>query len=151
MKFDESNERAQLLAIGMEIGFGRAQQILGELWDETYNCAPRGRMGVDIHQPNPTERMSDAVRDVLAERARQINQEGWTPAHDDQHDDGALVCAAICYAGADTVNYPRNEPPDMWPWASEWWKPSDDRRNLVKAAALILAEISRIDRAGGKS
>lgn len=94
---------------------------------------------------------ADAARDVLAERARQVSVEGWTPTHDDQHDDGVLVCAAIAYAGADTINYPINEPPDMWPWAREWWKPSDDRRNLVKAAALLVAEIERLDRAGPRA
>lgn len=36
--------------------------------------------------------------------------------------------------------------PKNWPWNAEWWKPSDRRRNLVKAAALILAEIERLDR-----
>lgn len=41
-----------LLAIGRRIGFGRAQQILGEQWDAEYGYAPRGSMGVtvkDVH------------------------------------------------------------------------------------------------------
>jgi len=36
-----------------------------------------------------------------------------------------------------------------WPWAEKWWKPKNERRDLVKAAALILAEIERLDRAAG--
>lgn len=28
----------------------------------------------------------------------------------------------------------------------DWWKPKDRRRNLVKAGALIVAEIERLDR-----
>src|SRR5690606_333611 len=38
-----------------------------------------------------------AARDVLAERRRQIEAEGWTPGHDDKHAEG-LACAAACYA-----------------------------------------------------
>lgn len=32
-----------------------------------------------------------------------------------------------------------------WPWATDWWKPSDDPiTNLVRAGALIAAEIDRL-------
>jgi hypothetical protein len=41
----------------------------------------------------------------------------------------------------------RDETPALWPWATAWWKPRDRRRNLVRAAALVLADIERIDRA----
>ncbi len=39
--------------------------------------------------------------------------------------------------------------PEGWPesWASCWFKPKDRRRDLIKAGALILAEIERLDRA----
>jgi hypothetical protein len=42
-------------------------------------------------------------------------------------------------------SYPR--PPQQWPWLSKWWKPKDRRRDLVRAAALVIAEIERLDRA----
>ncbi|KAB2792847.1 hypothetical protein F9K96_06890 [Brucella anthropi] len=83
---------------------------------------------------------SAAARDVLAERRRQIEAEGWTPEHDDQWRHGALAKAATCYASVHPVAA------SYWPWDLKWWKPSDRRRNLVKAAALILAEIERLDR-----
>ena len=36
-----------------------------------------------------------------------------------------------------------------WPWGASTFKPSDDRRrDMVKAAALLLAEIERLDRVG---
>jgi hypothetical protein len=92
----------------------------------------------------PTDEATDAGRDVLSERARQIASEGWTPAHDDKYRNRELVAAAECYAG--TV-YENEQCPAMWPWPVEWWKPSKYRRNLVKAGALILAEIERLDRA----
>jgi hypothetical protein len=110
--------------------------------------------------------LSEAAIDILCERRRQIECEGWTSEHDDSHDQCELAHAAACYAnpiaividgagieigppGADTL-------PIGWPehWNSEWWKPKDQRRDLVKAASLIIAEIERIDRAsekGGKA
>ena len=33
-----------------------------------------------------------------------------------------------------------------WPWSLDWWKPKDPRRDLVRAGALIVAEIERLDR-----
>lgn len=85
-----------------------------------------------------------AARDVLAERRRQIEKEGWMPPHDDEHSDGQMAVAAACYAV--TTNQ-RAVTPAWWPWEDEWWKPKDYRRNLVRAGALILAEIERLDRA----
>jgi hypothetical protein len=84
------------------------------------------------------------IAEIAAERRRQIGAEGWTPEHD-EHDDGALAKAAACYAG-DSRKFNAAAPPD-WPWSQAWWKPSDRRRNLIKAGALIVAEIERIDRA----
>lgn len=114
--------------------------------------------------------MSRAIDDVLAERKRQIEIEGWSAAHDDKHDAGDLACAAASYAlnAGCQLNPLSQQPldgaPVFWPWhttfavsdghsdpqieASEpaWWKPKDARRDLVRAAALIIAEIERIDR-----
>jgi hypothetical protein len=36
---------------------------------------------------------------------------------------------------------------NFWPWSIDWCKPGDRRQNLVKAGALIIAEIERLDRA----
>lgn len=101
-----------------------------------------------------------AARDVLAERQRQIEAEGWTPEYDDrEHDQGDLSAAACAYAiaAADEL-HPLSQgdggfsekPPPVWPWDEGWWKPGDPRRMLVKAAALILAEIERLDRSEPK-
>lgn len=87
--------------------------------------------------------MTDATRDVLAERRRQVEAEGWTPEHDGLHSTQELAFAAACYATADAGD----PPPAVWPWHLSWWKPADRRRNLEKAGALILAEIERLDRA----
>ena len=107
--------------------------------------------------------MSKATDDVLAERQRQIDAEGWTAAHDDEHGDRSLATAGVCYAkqyvgrswllesyvnGEGEKRYASDEMPDDWPesWAEEWWKPKNPRRDLVRAAALLIAEIERLDR-----
>ena len=102
-------------------------------------------------QPSRAELLTDAAHDVLAERQRQIAAEGWTPEHDDGHANDELSLAAACYAlhgvGPYTglgIDVKRTWPLTGWDWS--WWKPKDRRRNLVKAGALILAEIERIDR-----
>lgn len=91
-----------------------------------------------------------ALWDIRAERQRQIDEEGWTAEHDDENVDRDMAIAASCYAYeaglADEDRGIDNPPPD-WPWHARWWKPTDRRRDLVKAGALIVAEIERIDRA----
>lgn len=84
--------------------------------------------------------------DLIVERHRQIAIEGWTPEHDDKHQNSELVRAAACYALYADAHPKAGEPPMLWPWAPEWWKPTDYRRDLVKAGALIAAEIARLDR-----
>ena len=91
---------------------------------------------------------------IAQERQRQIDAEGWTPAHDDGHVSAELTNAACAYAETaalqmygDEMEPPIEFAPDCWPWRLEWWKPSPDPiRNLVKAGALIAAEIDRLQR-----
>lgn len=97
----------------------------------------------------PAELDPRAATDVLAERRRQINSEGWTPERDDLYKNGELSDAAASYALNAGVPM-RNLPPPYWPLDRSWWKPGTPRRDLVKAGALILAEIERIDRAEAK-
>lgn len=105
--------------------------------------------------------VTDAARDVILERRAQITREGWTSHHDDEHGNGQLARAAASYClhhsamlydePAEHAASPRhsffNHASAVWPWAREWWRPKNPRRDLVRAAALILAEIERIDRA----
>jgi hypothetical protein len=93
-------------------------------------------------------RMSAFANAVLAERQRQISDEGWSHSHDDDHDRGELAQAGSVYAGY-AAGVHGNDPgfiPAVWPWEDAWWKPVDFRRNLVKACALIIAEGERFDR-----
>lgn len=84
--------------------------------------------------------MSRAIDDVIAERTRQIEVEGWTDSHDDDHSPGELADAGATYAleaglklltgrslqGRTVVRF--------WPWDWKWWKPKAPRRDTVGAA-----------------
>ncbi|HGT3125615.1 TPA: hypothetical protein ACM2X5_002309 [Pseudomonas aeruginosa] len=87
--------------------------------------------------------MPQAWLDVQAERRRQITAEGWTPEHDDLYCAAELPRAAAAYI----LNGANDEAPAIWPFVAKWWKPRDARSNYVRAGALILAEIERLDRA----
>ena len=107
--------------------------------------------------------LSAAELAVLGERRRQITEEGWTEKHDDDHAAGEMAFAASSYAitagmasrfvAAELIEEVEVDavsatcpPPHGWPWARAWWKPRNRRRDLVRAAALLIAEIERLDR-----
>lgn len=90
--------------------------------------------------------LTRAADDVLAERQRQVAQEGWSESNDDEYRLGELAAAAACYCHPEPAMDDTRGVPFSWPWNATWWKPTDRRRNLVKAGALILAEIERLDR-----
>jgi len=103
--------------------------------------------------------MSEGLDRIRAERARQMNEEGWTAEHDDGHTEGELASAALCYivayrdAAYDYVVNKTYDPElhpaqkvceDYWPWDDGAWRPTGGLRDLEKAGALIAAEIDRL-------
>jgi hypothetical protein len=132
-------------------------------------CMVCGTMGPDSHSMqdavdrwNAMPRRSSlsasgALSDVAAERRRQVEKEGWSHEHDDGHGDGAMAVAGACYAlyaaSRITTEHPSWKDKyaglsyELWPWDEEWRKPKDTRRDLIRAAALLVAEIERLDRA----
>ena len=107
-----------------------------------------------------------AIEDIATERKRQVDAEGWTPEHDDGHKHGEIALAAASYAahtapkldpwikvgfaGRTQMAGDFNISDLLWPWDLRWWKPKNRRRDLIRAGALIVAEIERIDRAETK-
>ncbi|WP_196491458.1 Lar family restriction alleviation protein [Burkholderia diffusa] len=98
---------------------------------------------------------SAAEVDVRTERRRQVAEKGWTEDLDDAHACGEIAALAAYYAMPASVrDWPATDTgygatfgqamlPDGWSA-----KIGDERRReLVKAGALILAEIERLDRA----
>lgn len=100
------------------------------------------------------------VQLIARERLRQINDLHYTESHDSTvygTMPGQLQMAASCYAifagsSPDMRDAIRRATvkPTHWPWSPESWKPSagnthaDRIRELVKAGALIAAEIDRL-------
>lgn len=96
---------------------------------------------------------------IAVERERHIREEGFTPEHDKiTHQNGELAKAAAAYAMEPEPMF-REERfihasashitsavtfRNVWPWPLIWWKPKDRIRNLVRAGALIAAEIDRL-------
>ncbi|PPQ34748.1 hypothetical protein SAMN06265338_1404 [Rhodoblastus acidophilus] len=103
------------------------------------------------------DQTSPAVRDVLSERQRQISVEGWTPEHDDGHKLGELGLAGALYAlpyDSGLITQDDHIALDIALDVGCGWdvKPEPDKRlRLVKAGALILAEIERLDRAAKRA
>ena len=95
--------------------------------------------------------MSRGVALIANERQRQINEEGYTPAHDEGRV-SHLLDAGRAYVQAGHVQYIEGKPlrmPPYWPWASRYWKPGTNPvRVLVKAGALIAAAIDALIAAG---
>ena len=108
---------------------------------------------------------------IAQERQRQIEKEGWTPEHDDEHDGNELAWMAVCYTAPKQVFRQSVRFGgsvyflDCFPetWSRQWDKrkydtktdrpidnyklsPKDRICNLVKAGALIAAEIDRLQR-----
>lgn len=106
--------------------------------------------GVDAISAPAADPVRAALLDVAVERQRQIDAEGWTPEHDDEHNDGSLSRAAACYAVGFRIHATNGKISGHreWLWPRGWnFNPDDRRRELVKAGALIVAEIERLDRA----
>ncbi len=101
--------------------------------------------------------MKSGIELISEERNRQIQEEGWTPTHDDSHTRSELSHAAAYYAldPRKRTHFPEYEK-DLWPWNKSWLKtsckydpndnPLDRIRELQKAGALIAAEIDRLQR-----
>lgn len=102
--------------------------------------------------------MKTGIELIAEERQRQIRAEDYTPEHDDSHTKWELAMAAAAYASRPNiiVSVGKNDGVFitvkrgcLWPFGGKDFKPSyyDDRiRELVKAGALIAAEIERLQR-----
>lgn len=103
----------------------------------------------------PGLKLTAAAHDVLTERARQVAQEGYDTEHDDSHVNDEIAAMAALFVmpeaardwDTSSTGYGRTLAEAMLP--PDWNHPrlGDRRDQLVKGAAMALAEIERIDRA----
>lgn len=142
----ERDTLAEELADWKDCAKSAAQEDCGK--EKHCSCVPLLRKRVAELQ-SVVDRLPNhrALLDIGEERMRQVEIEGWTEAHDDKWINAELAAAAASYA------WPRDGKmqdgrivPKQWPWHWSWWKVAGQRRNLIKAGALIVAEIERLDR-----
>lgn len=102
--------------------------------------------------------MKTGIELIADERKRQVEEEGFTASHDAMLEAGELSQAAAYYANSAGLwimhakdlsldLYPihvRLMCNPVWPWPSETLKPQSPLRDLVRAGALIAAEIDRL-------
>ncbi|WP_288384631.1 hypothetical protein [uncultured Acinetobacter sp.] len=134
-----------------------ASWIHNDRWKGWISSAESKQAEIDSLKGQLTE-YTKAALDVLGERNRQIEQEHYSIEHDDSYQNNELPRAAASYVNNVVSRgwvfnsaygpeaYQSEEVPDLWPWSDKYWKPKNPRRDLVKAAALIIAEIDRMDR-----
>lgn len=104
-------------------------------------------------QPAQAVDLGTGIKAIASERERQLCIEGFSRDSDEQYREGELARAATAYVQLAAMDLQvgsrkhiaSQEPPFFWPWAQEWWKPVDARRDLVRAGALIAAQIDLID------
>ena len=87
-----------------------------------------------------------ALRDVIAEREKQRAK--WGDKHDDEHDDGDLADVARLLLNDDFNTFDLDLTNAGWGVRLYAKYGTDPRKRMVIAAALLLAEIERLDRAG---
>lgn len=145
----EPDGRAYMEEVCVSNDIGILQLIVDEL---NLNEGTDGYRVVALHTALPLthpereeleeyHKASQAARDIWAERQRQQAVKGFSTQQDDTYIGGELAAAAISYIEP-------MEAADYWPadWHDNSFRPSDYRRNMVKAAALLIAEIERLDR-----
>jgi len=88
-----------------------------------------------------------ALQLVINERLRQQTEEGYTPEHDDKHTEGQLALLAAAYALGSISKVRCREfylVTEVLEKTYGWKvKPKDPISDLVRAGALILAELER--------
>ena len=99
---------------------------------------------VEADKREKHERLTREVfRQIEQERQRQISK-GYDADHDDAHVCGEIAKAAACYAIAGLGDQVKRK--WLWPWEEAAFKDEGRLKNLVKAAALLVAEIERCAR-----
>lgn len=81
---------------------------------------------------------------ISQERERQKRVELYTEEQDDRYVASELARAAISYLRYDSPMDDIADAEKLWPWSCDMFKPQGHVRNLMKAGALIAAEIDRV-------
>lgn len=97
-------------------------------------------------RPTRAQRTNTILAEIGHERARQVSDEGYSESHDDEHVQGEIAQQAAAYALMSGATKSQRDAQDVPKWAPWQMKLTTPRRELIKAAALLVAEIERLDR-----
>ncbi|HCR1388337.1 TPA: hypothetical protein ONA32_005803 [Pseudomonas aeruginosa] len=115
---------------------------------QSHSYYPAGTV-IKLPAAAPGKEVPQAWLDVQVERRRQVEAEGYHGFRDSHYINYELSKAARAYIEVSWHALSGGLPckkPESWPWMAGF-KWADGRTMLVKAGALILAEIERLDRA----
>lgn len=120
-------------------------------------CIIRSFEGFNFPRFQPNH---DAVRqmglgligsEIILERFRQIEEYDYDASHDDTHRQGEIAAMAAAYSQLSTDHeneaVQQHVQGELWPWDETMPRHHSRRDLLITAAALLVAEIERIDRA----
>lgn len=134
----------------------RPSEILREAaelvrWPPSARWAPDRRQAIaealdDMAGHARADPASGVILEIAAERRRQVEALGYTPERDDGY-----VKQEMARAGAALAIAERHPQGRLWPWGFDSFKPRTHRENLIRAAALLVAEVERLDRAEAKA
>lgn len=136
--------------LGVDLGpavVGKFNEVSRRV-DSPVRIAADGCDVLDVRQGRDVAQPRRALAYIEEERQRQVAIERQSPVDDDRYTNGELCRAAATYAltAAGT-----NAPEGMWPWGPHSFKPKTRHADLVRAGALIVAELERLDRAAPSS
>lgn len=129
-----------------------------EILERLFSEYQKAEISLPKDPGNGPTHSSKACLDVMNERNRQINNEHFSTEEDDNYEQNELLRASISYSthalsrgwvyssNLGPQDYQSEEAPDLWGFDLDSWKPKNPRQDLVRAAALLVAEIERIDR-----
>lgn len=105
------------------------------------NLQRRGFVVEPVSEPVTAPTRPSVLDEIAAERAGQVAK-GYDAAHDDEHTtfEISAVAAAVALGGSEFVSF------DVPEWADTIIAKHDTRQRMIIAAALLVAEIERLDR-----
>lgn len=158
---DINDARAAMKAIEDRIFSCYVQGLPNDPWgmlNVALECFNTVTEGMDTDRVETFEAIFEALEAIFEERARQIHSKGFDSERDDRYVNGELAEAAGAYVLQAAIQSVESFPGELgepglswWPWPKSGWKPQDRERNLIRAGALIVAELERLKRAKCKA
>lgn len=147
---EQGNEPNEKLELGYDCRQGNFEWSVttegAVFWNEIY----KDNFQVFYDKYPDTNIKLTGIELIAKERQEQIEKHGFDAVNDSEYNNESLLMAAVTYALPDkerSYSLVNMEVPESWPFHDMYWKPSPNNRvkELIKAGALIAAEIDRLN------